>query len=123
MNISRKHLPRRTFLKGLGAAISLPMLDAMLPAVASAAQAAAVKSPNRLAWAYVPNGVIMEHWLAGGEGASYQLGKILQPFEKYRKDMMVVSGLGHETPRQRGEQQQQDAAQNNDAVPAPKPDE
>ena len=56
MMLTRKHLPRRTFLKGMGATIALPMLDAMAPALASPATA---KAPVRVAFFYVPNGIIM----------------------------------------------------------------
>jgi len=126
MNLTGKHLPRRTFLRGLGAAIALPMLDSMIPAVARGATAAALKkAPQRVAWAYVPNGVTMNAWQPTGEGTAFALSRILKPFEKYRKDMMIVSGLGHEPASLRfGDQaQQQDAQQQNaqlhdDAKPA-----
>ena len=59
MFLAQKHLPRRTFLKGLGAVVGLPLLDAMTPAMARAAQVAA--PPVRLSISYVPNGVVMEH--------------------------------------------------------------
>lgn len=125
MIITRKHLPRRTFLKGLGATIALPMLDAMIPAVARGATeiaAASGKVPNRIAWAYVPNGVTMNSWAPTGQGANYEFSRILKPFEKYRNDMMVVSGLGHEQPRGQGGRQnrQDDAPPANNAA---KPDE
>ena len=97
--ITKKHLERRTFLKGVGAALALPMLDAMLPAMARGAQVAAVKAPNRLAFAYIPNGVTMDSWLPATQGESFEFTRILKPFEAYRKDLMVLSGLGHEIPR------------------------
>jgi hypothetical protein len=120
MIVTRKHLPRRTFLKGLGVAIAMPMLDSMIPALARGAERTVGKSPNRLAWAYVPNGATMEHWTPGGVGTSFEFGRILKPFEKYKNDLMVVSGLGHEQPpRARG--QQGDAPQNNVINPADEP--
>ena len=67
MIVTRKHLHRRTFLKGMGAAIALPMLDAMTPAFAAAAQLG--KSPLRLGFTYVPNGITMGDWTPKGEGA------------------------------------------------------
>ena len=60
MILTRKHLPRRTFLQGVGAAIALPMLDAMTPALGAAGQVGTAKTPVRLAFAYVPNGIIMD---------------------------------------------------------------
>src|SRR3982751_83551 len=98
MIVTRKHLPRRTFLKGLGAAIALPLLDSMMPALAHGAERAAGKAPNRLAWAYVPNGAKRKHWTPAGEGAAFEFSRILKPFEAYRRDLMIVSGLGHELP-------------------------
>ena len=59
-----RRLSRRTLLRGLGAAVALPALDAMTPARVAAA-------PPRLAFVYVPNGVIMEHWTPAAEGAGY----------------------------------------------------
>src|SRR5262249_58560276 len=60
MIITKKCLPRRTFLKGMGVAVALPMLDAMTPAFASPAEK--VKAPLRLAFVYVPNGMEMKSW-------------------------------------------------------------
>lgn len=119
MNISRKHLPRRTFLKGLGAAIALPALDAMTPALARGAQLAAAAPPNRLGFFYVPNGVIMEHWRPEAEGAAYEMTRILKPFEAYRNRMSVVSGLGFNSGGGGRRNQQQDEPQNNNAAPQP----
>lgn len=97
--ITKKHLARRTFLKGVGATIALPMLDSMVPALARGAQVAAAKAPNRLGFAYIPNGVTMADWAPAGEGANFGFSRILKPFEAYRNDLMVLSGLGHEQPR------------------------
>lgn len=93
MIITRTHLPRRTFLKGMGAAIALPMLDAMTPALAAAARTA--KSPLRLAFTYVPNGVTMAEWTPRGEGAAFELSRILKPLEPFRQQTTVISGLAH----------------------------
>jgi hypothetical protein len=60
MIVMRKHLHRRTFLKGMGAVVALPMLDAMTPAFAAPARLA--KAPTRLAFTYVPNGIVMADW-------------------------------------------------------------
>lgn len=97
--ITRKHLSRRTFIRGVGATIALPLLDSMLPAMARASQVAAVKAPNRLGFAYIPNGVTMPSWMPTGDGSAYEFSRILKPFETYRKDLTIVSGLGHAQPR------------------------
>lgn len=90
-----KHLDRRTFLRGVGAAIALPMLDAMAPALASPATAAAAKAPVRLAFSYVPNGVTMKDWKPAITGADFEFSRILKPLEPFRKDLFVLSGLDH----------------------------
>src|SRR5262245_34390997 len=116
MIITRKHLPRRTFLKGVGVAMALPMLDAMVPALArGATEQAIAKAPNRLAWFYVPNGVTMDQWMPTGAGKDFELSRILKPFEKYKADMQILSGLGHEQPNQRynNDAQAQDQLQQN----------
>ena len=94
MFITRKHLPRRAFLKGMGATIALPMLDAMTPALAAAGRAAA-KSPLRLAFTYVPNGVTMADWTPAGEGLGFEYSRIMKPLETFRQDTLVLSGLSH----------------------------
>lgn len=90
--LTRKHLPRRAFLRGIGAAIALPALDAMAPALASAA---AAKAPTRLAFAYVPNGIIMKDWTPSAEGSAFEFTNTLKPLEPLRAKLMVLSGLSH----------------------------
>jgi Protein of unknown function (DUF1552) len=90
MIVTRKHLHRRSFLKGMGAVVALPVLDAMTPALARAAQA-----PVRLAFTYVPNGIVMNDWTPAAEGAAYEFTRILKPLEPFRQDMLVLSGLAH----------------------------
>ena len=92
MIITGTHLPRRTFLRGLGAAVALPMLDAMTPALAKAAPASA-GPPRRLVFTYVPNGVSMAGWTPKGAGAGFELSTVLQPLAAHRQDMLVLSGL------------------------------
>ncbi|MEE9162960.1 MAG: DUF1552 domain-containing protein [Candidatus Neomarinimicrobiota bacterium] len=92
MIITNKALPRRTFLRGVGAALALPVLDAMVPAL-SAASNIAVKSPTRLSFFYVPNGVIMNQWTPALEGAAYELTPILKPLAPFKDQMLVLSGL------------------------------
>lgn len=92
MIITGKHLNRRTLLKGLGVSIALPWLDAMRPALAAPQPAA---SPLRLAFVYVPNGIIMRQWTPAETGASFDLPRILKPIEAHRRNLLVLSGLDH----------------------------
>lgn len=97
MIITRKHLPRRTFLKGIGAAIALPMLDAMAPmgfgSRAFGADAAA--AAKRLALIYVPNGIVMNNWTPAAVGKDFEYTRILKPIEKFRQHTTVISGLAN----------------------------
>ena len=93
MIITRKHLSRRTVLRGLGAAISLPFLDAMTPAMADAATTKATASATRLGFVYIPNGVTYPEWKPAATGSSYEFTRILKPLERHRENMMVLSGL------------------------------
>src|SRR6266436_4715079 len=89
MLITRKALSRRTMLKGFGAALSLPFLDAMTPAFAAAKS----ELPVRLAWFYVPNGIDMRHWTPSTEGALGVLPELLAPLDPVKKDVLVLSNL------------------------------
>ena len=93
MIVTRKHLARRTFLKGMGAAVALPMLDAMTPAFAAPSGRGA--APLRLAFTYVPNGVVMADWTPKGVGAGFEFTRVLKPLERFREDTLVLSGLAH----------------------------
>src|SRR6478672_1147826 len=75
--INGKSLPRRTVLRGLGTALALPMLDAMVPALAKAKSVA--KAPTRLSTVYLPNGIIMQQWTPDTEGRNFALKPIMQP--------------------------------------------
>ena len=88
-----KHLHRRTFLRGIGATIALPMLDAMTPAFASQAAARAAGRPVRLAFTYVPNGITMADWTPTGEGPAFEYSRVMKPLEPFRQDTVVMSGL------------------------------
>ncbi|HEX7085585.1 MAG TPA: DUF1552 domain-containing protein [Vicinamibacterales bacterium] len=88
-----KHLPRRLFLRGLGAAIALPYLDAMTPAFAAGRPAVAPRT--RLIFTYVPNGVTMEDWTPATVGRAFELTRILKPMAPFRDRMLVLSGLAH----------------------------
>jgi len=89
MIVTGKSLSRRTVLKGLGAAIGLPFLDAMTPAFARTAAA----GPVRLAWFYLPNGIDMRYWTPATEGALGVLPGILTPFEPVKNELLVLSNL------------------------------
>src|SRR6266481_3065032 len=89
MTFLSKSLPRRTVLKGMGTAMALPFLEAMLPA-----GLAAPKQPVRRFLAfYTPNGMAMEYWTPKAEGAAFELSPILEPLAPYRNQMLVLSGL------------------------------
>src|SRR6266545_6865046 len=90
--LTTKSLPRRTVLRGLGATMALPFLDAMLPAFSRRALAAA-KPAHRFQTFYVPNGMAMEYWLPKGEGTAFELSPILEPLAAYRNQMLVLSGV------------------------------
>src|SRR5882672_11949747 len=92
MFISKKHLTRRTMLKGAGAVIALPLLDAMIPAGTAWAKTAAA-TPQRLAFVGFPHGAVMRLWSPEQAGRDYAMTKILEPLAKYREHMTIVSGL------------------------------
>jgi hypothetical protein len=89
MIITRKAIPRRTVLRGLGAALALPVFDAMVPALANTATATA----RRLGVVYVPNGMRMDHWTPSTAGTGFELPSILQPLEPFRNQLNILSGL------------------------------
>ena len=96
--VTRKHLPRRFVLRGLGAGVALPLLDAMRPAFA-----AEEEPPLRLAFTYVPNGVTMADWTPKGTGRDFDLPRILRPLEPFRDELLVLSGLAHHNGRPLGD--------------------
>lgn len=89
MMIFKKALDRRTFLRGAGAVMALPLLDAMTPALAASGKAA----PFRVGYLYLPTGRFMETWLPTTTGANYETTPTLAPFMPYRDQMLVLSGL------------------------------
>src|SRR5687768_3644293 len=94
MFITKKHLPRRTFLRGMGVTLALPLLDSMVPARTLFAQTAAKAAP-RLGFVYIPHGAIMDKWTPAAEGAGFEFTPILKPLEPFRDRLNVISGLGH----------------------------
>jgi hypothetical protein len=97
MIITGKTLARRTFLRGAGAAVALPFLDSMAPALATAATTP--KPPVRMAFLYVPNGVDFRNWSLGYEGRLDKMSRILQPLEPYKQDINVLGNLTHNAGR------------------------
>ena len=94
--ITGKHLSRRTLLKGAGASIALPMLDAMQSAVAAPSNDAPV---HRVAVVYVPNGIIMKDWVPSKTGTDFSFPRILKPLEPFRREITVISGLANTAAR------------------------
>lgn len=101
--ITRKHLGRRTFLRGMGAAVALPFLDAMTPAFAAASRIGAANTPRRVAFVYVPNGIIMKDWTPAAEGSAFEFTRILKPLEPCRQNLLVLSGLTQNAGRALGD--------------------
>ncbi len=95
MIVLKKALPRRTVLRGLGAAVALPLLDGMVPAFAALRNTAAAPTP-RLSILYTGNGAVMPDWTPAGEGPDFELSPILAPLRPYRDRVLVVSGLDNE---------------------------
>ena len=89
MMITKLSLPRRTFLRGMGAAVALPLLDAMVPVMS-----AATTPVKRLGFIYLPNGAVMQSWTPKGEG-TLELSTTLSPLEPYKDQTVVLSRLAH----------------------------
>ena len=103
MIITKKHLPRRTFLRGLmGATIALPLLDSMIPALTAATKTAANPKP-RLGFVYVPHGAVMDKWTPATEGANFEFTPILEPLEPFRDRLLVVTGLANKAAESQGD--------------------
>ena len=92
MFISKLSLPRRTFLHGMGAALALPFLEAMVPAFTATAKTAA-SPPRRLGFVYFPNGAVMDQWIPAQSGSQLQLSPILKCLEPYQDSVVVVGNL------------------------------
>lgn len=104
MMITRKALSRRTVLRSIGAALPLPLLDAMVPALTALEQTAA-RPRTRFGAVYVPNGVIPGQWFPAAEGAAFEFSPTLLPLERFRDRLLVVSGLDSVPPPPPGERQ------------------
>src|SRR6185436_3635724 len=93
MYLSKKHVSRRAVLKGIGATVALPLLDAMNPAATAWAQTPAGKTPVRFAFVGFPHGAIMDRWSPKDTGSSYTMSPILEPLAPFRQHMTIISGL------------------------------
>jgi hypothetical protein len=97
MFITKKHLTRRTVLRGAGAALALPLLDAMIPAHTALAQTAANPAPH-MGFIYFPHGAVMNKWTPSGEGPIGEFGEILKPLDKYKSITTVFSNTENQAP-------------------------
>ncbi|MEN9704517.1 MAG: hypothetical protein RLZZ393_396 [Pseudomonadota bacterium] len=100
MFITRKHLSRRTLLRGLGVSVALPLLDAMIPAATALANTAAAAKP-RLGFFYFPHGAVMERWTPKTTGRDFALSEILEPLAPFQKQLTVISNLGNKPAESR----------------------
>ena len=96
MIVTRRSLSRRTLLRGVGAAVGLPLLDAMVPALTPRARAAT--AVTRLGVVYVPNGVVMTQWTPKADGAGFELTPTLAPLEPFRERLTIITGLRNGPP-------------------------
>jgi hypothetical protein len=97
--ITKKHLPRRAFLRGVGTAMALPFLDAMVPAFASTI----AKPVTRMGFVYVPNGIIAKDWLPAAEGAGFEFNTSMKALEPFRDQVLVISNLAQINGRSFGD--------------------
>ena len=98
MFISKKHLSRRTFLRGAGATVALPFLESMVPAQTLLKNTAALPK-TRLGCFYVPHGATMYKWTPATEGKDFQFSETLSPLEKYRDRLSVISNVAHQAAK------------------------
>jgi hypothetical protein len=92
--ITKKYLPRRTFLRGLGATLSLPLLDSMVPAQTPLAKTAATPQ-IRLGLCFIPHGAVINNWTPIGAGSDFEISRTLTPLEPFRNQLVVISNLAH----------------------------
>ncbi|MGY8791386.1 MAG: DUF1552 domain-containing protein, partial [Pseudomonadales bacterium] len=116
MFITKKHLSRRTLLRGAGTAVALPLLDSMIPAQTALAQTAASPAP-RLGCIYIPHGATMSYWTPAKTGKDFEFTPILQPLESYRSQLNIISGLAN-TPVGPEEGEDSGGAQNHERAAA-----
>jgi hypothetical protein len=98
-----QHIPRRTFLKGLGTAMALPLLEAMASTKTFASSVTAAAAPKRMAFVYVPNGMNMVDWTPKATGRGFDLPSILEPLKAHQNDFNILSGLALDGARAHGD--------------------
>src|SRR5689334_2628755 len=102
--MSNRPISRRTLLRGIGAAVAVPWLDAMTPAFSSpTAGSTSASFPTRLGFIYVPNGKNMDDWTPKADGADYELPSILQPLKDLKADFSILTGLTADKARAHGD--------------------
>jgi hypothetical protein len=90
MIVTKKHLPRRTFLRGaLGTVMAMPFLDAMVPALSAQVKA----RPMRFGAIYIPNGIFPQQWHPEAAGSAFEFKPVMQPLEAYRSHLVTISGM------------------------------
>jgi hypothetical protein len=97
MFVTKKHLTRRTVLRGAGAALALPLLDSMIPAGTALADTAANPTPH-LGFIYFPHGAVQDKWTPKGVGKIEEFGEILKPLDKYKAMTTVFSNIENQAP-------------------------
>jgi hypothetical protein len=102
MIVTKKSLPRRTFLRGMGVTLALPLLDAMVPALSAQLRTAA-RPVRRVGFIYIPNGTIQPMWVPSTTGADFEWSPILSPLAPLRDRIVVLSGLAHMEADSRGD--------------------
>ena len=102
MIITKKHISRRTMLRGMGVTMALPLLERMaMPA--RAATAAGEAAPVRMAWVFFPNGTIVDQWQPSGPGGDWKLTPSLEPLAEFKQDLLVFTGLAQHNARSLGD--------------------
>src|SRR5215208_1891221 len=97
MFITKRAVPRRLFLRGLGVTVALPLLEAMVPAFTALAQSPA-RPRTRFGAVYIPNGAIMEQWIPDQVGAGFEFKPILKPLERFKDSIVLVTNLTRSHP-------------------------
>jgi hypothetical protein len=92
--VTRKHMPRRAFLRGAGTMLTLPLLDSLVPALTAQSRTAA-NPPPRLGFVYIPHGAVMDKWMPSATGSAFEFTPVLQPLAPYRERLLILSNLSH----------------------------
>ena len=102
MIVTKKHLSRRSILRGLGTTLALPLLDSMVPAFGATPKSAA-NAPVRLGFVYVPNGIIMNRWTPSADGKGFEFTPAMKSLEPFRDRINILSGLAQGNGRALGD--------------------